>query len=242
MNRFVSYQARTFAGLWFWIRRRRQGVGQDDIALGYARERLPMLIVLAGVLAVESAVVGLLVPWPIVHVLDVLSLLQVLGIAATMVTRPHYVSRDALVLREGPRFELRIPLGAIASARRVRTDHNGPTFELTGQTLSIVIGNQTDVVVTLTEPMTVTLPNGTTGEVEELRLRADDPVAAVSGIQARLSAGEVARAGHQRGQTGRHEADHRAHDDHRGHTESVDRRRDQRQSERGEAVGDQEVQ
>lgn len=62
VRRVVVYQARATANLWPWIRRRRQDVGPGDVALGYARERVPVLIVLAGVLCLETAIVGLLLP------------------------------------------------------------------------------------------------------------------------------------------------------------------------------------
>jgi hypothetical protein len=192
IRRLLVCQTRSAASLWPWIRRRRQAVGPGDLALGYARERTPMLIVVAGVLCLETAVVGLLVPWPVVHVLDVLAVLQVLAIAATEVTRPHYLSEDMLVLREGPLFEVRVPLSTVVAVRSERKDHSGRTIQLASGSLAIVIGNQTDVLVTLSEPVTVAEPDG---KAALLRFRADDPHAAVSAIRA---AADRARSTHYR--------------------------------------------
>ena len=160
--------------LWLWVRRR-DDLGPGDLALGHAREQTPMLIVLAGVLALETAVVRLLVPWPVVHVLDALAVLQVLGIAATGVTRPHYVRDDVLVLRAGRAFEVRVPLRSVVTVRAERKYHSGRTIQRTGTELSIVIGNQTDVVLTLSEPV---------GTARVLRFRADEPAKAVTAIRA----------------------------------------------------------
>jgi hypothetical protein len=63
------------------------------------------------------------------------------------------------------------------AVRAERKYHSGRTIQLTGQQdsveLSIVIGNQTDVFVTLSEPVAVVEPNGTIGKAEILRFRAD---------------------------------------------------------------------
>jgi hypothetical protein len=181
MKRFLRFQVRSLASLWPWVRRRRQNVGPDDIPLAYARDLLPMLIAFAGLLGVETMVVGLLVPWPIIHVLDVLAVLQVLGLAATAVTRPHYIHKDTLVLREGTHFEVRVPLAAVAAVRVAREHHNGRTVEQDGEKLTIAVGSQTNVLVTLVEP----LP-GSTARV--LRFQTDEPQAAVSAIKAAIPA------------------------------------------------------
>ena len=164
--------------LWPWVRGRR-AVGPEDLAIGYARERMPVLFVLAGLLAVESAVVGLLVPWWWVHVVDVLAFLQVLGIAATLATHPHVLTADHLVLRDGRRVVLTIPRTHIASARLARTYHDGKTVQRDGDELRIVVGNQTDVLLRLSAPV---------DGVRRVRFRADEPtvlLGAVPGVDTR---------------------------------------------------------
>jgi predicted membrane-bound mannosyltransferase len=176
MKRFLQFQVRSMASLWPWIRRRRQDVGPGDVPLAYARDQLPMLIAFACVMGLETLVVGLLVPWPIVHVLDVLAILQVLGLAATAVTRPHYIHKDTLVLREGTHFEIKVPLASVAAVQVARQDHNGRTVEQDGEKLTIAVGSQTTVLVTLVEPV----PGGT---AKVLRFHADEPQAAVLAIK-----------------------------------------------------------
>ncbi|GAA1340561.1 hypothetical protein [Saccharothrix algeriensis] len=198
-RRALLHQARGVASLWWWVRGRRQDVGPGDVALGHARDRTSMTVALAGVLAVEAAVVGFLVPWPAVHVLDALAVLQVLGVAAIAVTRPHYLHDDVLVLREGALFEVRVPLASVAAVRVDRRLHSGRTRELTarpgpegGAELSIAAGNQTDVLLVLSEPVTVADPGGPTGEAVAVRFRADEPHAAVAAIKT-----AAARAAHR---------------------------------------------
>ncbi len=154
-------------GLWLWVRGRK-AIGPGDLPIGYAKERLPMLLVLAGLMALESAVLGLLVPWWWIHVVDVLAFLQVVGIAVTLVTHPHYLTADHLVLRDGRRVVLTIPRDRIAAVRLERKYHDGRTVQRDGDELRIVVGNQTDVLVQLTEPV---------DGVRRVRFRADEPTA-----------------------------------------------------------------
>lgn len=151
--------------------RGRRAVGPGDLPIGYARERVPMLVALAGLLAVEAAVVGLLVPWWWVHVVDVLAFLQVLGIAATLVTHPHYLTADHLVLRDGRRVVLTIPRDRIADVRLARTYHDGRTVQRDDDELRIVVGNQTDVVLQLSAPV---------DGIRRVRFRADEPAVVVA--------------------------------------------------------------
>ncbi|GAA1970981.1 hypothetical protein [Amycolatopsis minnesotensis] len=180
----LRYQARSFADLWWWVRGRRHGVGAGDLALGHSRDRAPMLLALAGLLCVETAAVGLLVPWPVVHVLDALALLQVLAIVATGVTRPHVLRPGELVLRSGPLVELRLPLHTVIAVRADRKDHSGRSAELTGTELALPVGDRTDVTVELSTPVVVP---GTEGTASVIRFHADEPRAAVSAIRAALS-------------------------------------------------------
>lgn len=104
---------------------------------------------------------------------------------AVLVTRPHFVSRDRLVHRNGARFELTLPLTSIIAVSSDRKSHGGATLQFHDEDdvpeLAIVVGNQTNVSVRLAEPIRITLPNGKTGAAE--RVRADEPAAAAAGIR-----------------------------------------------------------
>jgi hypothetical protein len=154
-----------------------------------------MLVAVACVLGLETAVVGLLVPWPVVHVLDLCAVVQVLAVMATWVTRPHFVGRGALVLHHGPSFELALPLRSIDAVSVEGKSHQGRTLQLHGRDevseLNIVVGNRTNVCVELAEPITVVLPNGARGDVERVRFRADDATAAISAIRSAIERRET---------------------------------------------------
>lgn len=165
--------------LWSWLRGRRADVGPTDVAIGYARDQTPFLFAMAGLLAVETAVVGFLVPWPIVHVLDVCAVLQVLGIAANLVVHPHVLGEQVLLLREGRGFTLRVPLSAITAVRAEQHTRTGRTRQLDNQELTIAVGNQTDVLLELSHPIPVHKPDGL---ATRIRFRADDPHHTVAAI------------------------------------------------------------
>lgn len=165
--------------LWLWLRRRRVDVGPGDLAIGYARDQKPFLFVMAGLLALETAVVGLLVPWPIIHVLDACAVLQVLGIAANLVVHPHVLGHDTLLLREGRRFTLPVPLAAIVAVRVESRTRGGRTRQLDGDELSIAVGNQTSVLIELAHPVEVCKPDG---KVTRIRFHGDDPRLTVTAI------------------------------------------------------------
>ncbi|WP_158885656.1 hypothetical protein [Amycolatopsis anabasis] len=185
LRRLAVSQLRGLTDLGAWLSRRRVGLAPGDVELGYGREQVPMMLALAFVLGLETAVVGLLVPWPVVHVLDACAVLQVLGLAATAVVRPHRVGNGVLLLRNGTQFTLEVPLTSVAAVRAERKQHSGPTLRLREREFAVVVGNQTDVVVELSEPVAVVL-NGTAGEATVLRFRADEPRAAVAAIKAAL--------------------------------------------------------
>lgn len=193
MTRFLLHQARGIADLFWWARGRPRGAEQEDVALGHARERVPMLVALAFVLGLETAVVGFLLPWPIIHLLDIVAVLQVLGLAASEVTRPHLVGPRRLLLRDGPLFELTVPVAAIAGVHAVRREFEGyhsiRIEEHDGDTeLAIVVGGRTDILVELHEPIPITGREGHCRTARRLRLRADDPHASAAAIDAARAA------------------------------------------------------
>jgi hypothetical protein len=87
-----------------------------------------------------------------------------------------------LFLRTGRKFEVRVPLASVATVRAERKYHSGQTVQWADDELAIVIGNQTDVLVTLSEP--VTTPRGT---AQAVRFRADEPAKAVRAIRGTVS-------------------------------------------------------
>jgi hypothetical protein len=102
-----------------WLRRR----PADPSAFGYGRAFRPLAHVLLAMSIVEGLVVefvlaavlpGTFWPW-LMLALHVYALLWLLGLLASLTTRPHVLGPDALVLRDSAFSELTIPLSAITS-------------------------------------------------------------------------------------------------------------------------------
>ncbi|OKI05442.1 hypothetical protein A6A06_10255 [Streptomyces sp. CB02923] len=180
------------ASLGLWVSRRRHGVGAGERALGYARAQAPLLYGFMFVCVVEA--VGaefLLAKLPVARwimlVLDVYTVLMVVGFQAAAVTRPHVVGPDGLRVRNGARMDVWIPLERIAS---VRYDLRFPKAETAGReaqerdgVLELAVAAQTCVTVELTEPVTAVKLLGQRLEVRTVRFHADEGRAAVAAVR-----------------------------------------------------------
>ncbi|MFJ5638541.1 hypothetical protein [Streptomyces sp. NPDC093223] len=168
----LRHEGRLLASLVPWAARRTRGTGER---FGYARGQGAMAAGFAFVCVIETAGLAvLLAAWPAVHlavlVLDVYTVLFVVGLHAAAVVHPHLLTADALHVRAGVRLDLRIPLDAIASVRReTRYRHERSDGEL-----DVPVGSQTSVTVQLAVPVTHSTLLGRAREVRVVRLHADD--------------------------------------------------------------------
>ncbi|WP_180268722.1 hypothetical protein [Streptomyces sp. Ru87] len=196
VRRLLVYELRAMAGVARWVARRPHGVGPGDHGVGYARGQAPMIFLLLFASVVETVVLALVIPWPLVDaivlVLDLYGVLFVLALHATCVTRPHVAGADgSLRVRYGALFDLRIPAGSITSVRHERRFAAGRLLE-TGEdgVLSLVVDSQTSVTVELSQPVTAVRPLGRrTPPVRVVRFHADDPRTAVAALRERLADG-----------------------------------------------------
>ncbi|MEU9410078.1 hypothetical protein AB0E08_30925 [Streptomyces sp. NPDC048281] len=161
------------ASLVLWAARRTDGTG---MRFGYARGQGAMVFGLGFVCVTETIGMSVLLRnWPAVHlvvlVLDVYTVLFVVGLHAAAVVHPHLLTADALRVRGGVRLDLRIPLDAIRSVRRdTRYLHDRTaTAEL-----DVPVGSQTSVTVELAEPVAHFTLLGRRREVRVVRFHADD--------------------------------------------------------------------
>ncbi|MFD8572572.1 hypothetical protein [Streptomyces sp. NPDC057694] len=158
-----------------WVTRRRHGVPAGAVAFPYARGQAVMMYAFAFVCVVESAGMWVLLRGlPVVHaivlVLDVYTVLTVLGLHAAAVTRPHVVTADALRVRRGAHVDLRIPFELIARVRREsRFTHTPADGEL-----DLDVGAQTGMTIELTEPVGHLTYFGRRRDVRVVRLFAED--------------------------------------------------------------------
>ncbi|MFD7493532.1 hypothetical protein ACFV8T_14100 [Streptomyces sp. NPDC059832] len=188
VRRLVGHELRSLHSLGLWVLRRRHAVPEGALAVPYTGPQTAMLYGLLFVSVIETVMLALLVPWPVVHgillVLDVYGVVFVLGLHAACVTRPHVVDADgALRIRYGGLFDLRIPAGAVTGARvERRFPEGGPVRLGADGVLDLVVGGQTTVTVELAGPVEFVRPLGKRERARVIRFHADDPGAAVAAL------------------------------------------------------------
>ncbi|MER7723681.1 hypothetical protein [Streptomyces sp. NPDC096323] len=187
-RRLVVHELRALHSLALWILRRRHGVPEGALSVPYTGPQTAMMYGLVFVSVVETVMLALLIPWPVVHglllVLDVYGVLLVLALHAACVTRPHVVGPDgSLRVRYGALFDLRIPAAAIAAVRVERRLPQGRLLQLGADgVLDLAVGGQTTVTVRLTAPLGFVRPLGGRGQTLAVRFHADDPRAVVAAL------------------------------------------------------------
>ena len=148
------------------------------------RPDLPILVVITVVSAVEVVAVDLIVHrWASVRlpllVLGIWGLVFMLGLLAGMVTRPHAVGPEGIRVRTATEIDFALAWDDIHTITRRRalvqerrpmltTDADG------GVTLHLRVQNETNIEITLHDPVPVGLPNGR-AFVSAVHLYTDDP-------------------------------------------------------------------
>ncbi|WP_137989580.1 hypothetical protein [Streptomyces vilmorinianum] len=173
--RLIGHEMRLMASLGLWVARRRHGVRAGATAFPHARDQAALMYGFAFVCLVETVAMSyLLAGLPIVHaivlVLDVYTVLFVLGLHAASVTRPHVLTPGTLRLRQAAHVDLRIPLEKIAAVRHeLRFSHEKADGEL-----NLAVGAQTSLTIELTEPVDAPRLLGAPRPVRIVRCHADD--------------------------------------------------------------------
>ncbi|MEJ8647763.1 hypothetical protein WKI65_06625 [Streptomyces sp. MS1.AVA.3] len=190
LRRLAAHEGRWLISLVRWVARQRIGVAPGDLALGYAAAQGALVYGLTFVCVVETVGLSvLLAGLPAVHavmlVIDVYTVLTILGFQAAAVTRPHVLAADTLWLRDGARREIRIPLERIAAVRYDLRFTKAP--EKDGEVVELRVGGQTSVTVELSEPVVAVRLLGQRETVRTVRFHADDARAAVAALRARLT-------------------------------------------------------
>lgn len=188
--RLAGHELRLMRSLVMWPLGRRDGVGEGATAFGHARDQAALMFGFGFVAVVETVALSVLLrDLPTLHavvlVLDVYTVLFVLGLHAAAVTRPHVLDGDGLRLRQGAHLDLRIPLGLITSVRRETLF----THEKHDDVLDLPVGSQTSLTLELAEP--ATFATGFLGRprtVRTVRFHADDPKALHAAVRAAVDA------------------------------------------------------
>ncbi|MFJ6697509.1 hypothetical protein ACIQM4_15760 [Streptomyces sp. NPDC091272] len=185
--RLLGHELRVLASLGRWVARRRHGVGAADLAFGHAKAQAALLYGFTFVCVVET--VGLhvlLAGLPLVQkaflVVDVYTVVLILGLHAAAVTRPHVVRADGgLRVRAGAHVDLSLPAGRIES---VRYDLRLNPGQREDGVLELAVASQTSVTVRLTAPVEAVSLLGKRRPVTTVRFHADDARALVTAYRA----------------------------------------------------------
>lgn len=191
VRRIIGFEVKGLISLLLWVTRRRDGVPPGATAVPYAREQAPTLLALLFVMVVETVGVDLLmraldVPHglrAVVLFVDVYGVLLGLAIGAAYVTRPHVVTPGELRIRHGAYFDLRVPRELIASVRLSKKYDADKMVSIEDGRLSLAVSSQTNVIVELTQPITVVRPLGGLAEATTIRFFADTPGAALTALR-----------------------------------------------------------
>jgi hypothetical protein len=116
-------------------------------------------------------------------VIDVYSVIAVLAMWGGRVTRPHVVNSGELRLRSGVFFDLRIPRRLISSVRLSQNYNESGVAAVEKGRLAVPMASRTNVVVELTEPVTVVRPLGSLAQATTIHFFCDGPSAALEALR-----------------------------------------------------------
>jgi hypothetical protein len=190
VRRIVGFDVKGMKSLGLWVLRRRDGVPPGAVEVTYSRAQSMTMMIMLGAMAVETVAVDLLlramgvVAWlrGLVLVLDVYGLLIGLAVVAACVTRPHVVTAGELRVRYGAFLDVRIPRELISAVRVVRSYNESGLVGVADDRLTVAVSSQVNVVVELSEPITIMRPMGRTAEVGVVRFFADVPAVVQSAL------------------------------------------------------------
>ncbi|MEU3949720.1 hypothetical protein [Streptomyces sp. NPDC029526] len=177
-----------------WVTRRGpHGVRDGDTAVPYASGQTAVMAGFLFVCVVETVVLALVVPWPVVHavllVVDLWGCYFVVALHASCVVRPHVIGADgSLRLRYGALLDIRVPAGRIASVRAATAFPEGRFAAVSGDgTADLAVAGLTTVTVELTEPVRFVRVLGRPAEARAFRFYAADAASAVAVLRAAVA-------------------------------------------------------
>ncbi|MGH3096554.1 MAG: hypothetical protein ACRDMV_11225 [Streptosporangiales bacterium] len=195
--RFLLLEARLWACLARWV------AGRHKQGYGYHGGVRPLIWVAVGLVVVEGAVLDVVLalaipgsPWLWVAAgVHAYALLLLLGFCGSLVTRPHLLGEEALLLRESVVTEVAVPYAAILGMRTGSYPGYGRSWFKVYAEREVATLAYTDANIVLTLDREIPLlVNGSLCDTPlgTLYLTADDPRAFVAAIdEVRQAAGAV---------------------------------------------------
>ena len=191
--KYAVLELRLYLALIRWCLRRRD-VPAGAEPWGYAQLVTPVMWLWIFGSATELVVLHLLLTWERIRLAaDVVSawgLIWMLGTLAAYRIRPHVLTDQELLLRNGVYHQIAVPTAAIATATVRETELRSSVFPLQvdDDRLSLGVSGRTNVVLALHQPTPIATAKGVV-DARVVALWLDDPRA----FAARVN--ETARAG-----------------------------------------------
>jgi hypothetical protein len=177
--RLLGHELRLLASVARWAGRRRHGVGPGDLAFSHAGAQSAMLLGFGFVCVVETVglhilLAGLPLLQMIFLVLDVYTVVLIVGLHAAAVTRPHVVRADgSLRIRSGAHVDLLLPAARITSVRYDLRLNPGQNKQ--HGLLELPVAAQTNVTVQLAAPVESVSLLGKRRPITTIHFHADAP-------------------------------------------------------------------
>ncbi|MFF0742616.1 hypothetical protein ACFYVL_19685 [Streptomyces sp. NPDC004111] len=197
--RILGHELRLLASIARWVARRPHGIGPGDTAFAHAGAQSALLLGFGFVCVVETVGMHVLLAGvPVVQmvflVLDVYTVVLILGLHAAAVSRPHVVRADgSLRVRAGAHTDLLLPAAHIVS---VRYDLRlNPGQKKDDGLLELAVASQTNVTVRLSEPVEAVSLLGKRRPVTTVCFHADDARGLAEAARAALEQREAAGDG-----------------------------------------------
>ncbi|MCK1795172.1 hypothetical protein MTQ01_03940 [Streptomyces sp. XM4193] len=180
LRRLLVHEVLLYTSTVRWIARRGpHAVGTGATALPYAAEQAFLMYTMIFVSVIETVVLALVIPWPVVHlillVLGIWSIFFAVGLHASCVVRPHVLEADgSLRVRYGALVDIRIPAGSIAAVTAQRREGGGMGKAINDGSVVVGVAGQTTLTVELTEPVVYTRPLGRKASTDVVHLHVED--------------------------------------------------------------------
>lgn len=196
-RRALANERRLWAGLFRWISRRPEQLGSGAETFSYADALTPIMAAFIIGSMVEIVAVHLVLPWRIAQyialVLGVYGLLWMVAMLAGIRVHPHVTTPSGLRIRHGTMFDQTIPWAGVASVHtRLHSLNQGSRIQVdrdkSRATLHVTVSQQTNIDITLRNPIDVVMPNGTVERIDDVRMYADDAKALLAHTKAILAA------------------------------------------------------
>lgn len=194
--RLLVMEFRLWGSLYAWMRRRPYRAGDFPY---HSRSQMGLLMgVIILTTPLEIAILEILIPWPwlriVTLILALYALLWIIMLFSSLRSMPHRMTDEGLELRYGALAGGFIPYEQIAEAHvaLARPPKTGDGLQVDQETAYLAVGGETNLVVRLTEPLSLDRALGQTPPVRVIHFATDEPKRMIERLVARVAPPEVA--------------------------------------------------